>query len=271
MPHPFVNHQTISANMDCAQMSQHPLTNPSAATSDDDLQVHQPCDLVKCLRNCNQNSSSCSTTCSRGAGGHWKSCNAAGDSNGGLELCPDLSVHHLFSHNDYGCQMRQVRPGSAEDRRFRSKLGLDGNSDDVCADNSGGCSDIEVNRIVKAVDDVFESEIYGRTGDSSDKLEESDCNGEQSGVDGDEEEEELKPGEDDEGENAEDAGQDDGDSAQEGGEQKKFSKSYWRKQRRLRLKERLLAEKLLMESNPDLAAEEKESLRPQRGVKSKGE
>ncbi|KAK6973869.1 hypothetical protein BgiMline_025111 [Biomphalaria glabrata] len=54
------------------------------------------------------------------------------------------------------------------------------------------------------------------------------------------------------------------------GETKKFSKSYWRKQRRLRLKERLLAEKMLMENNPDMVAEEKESQRPTKGVKSKG-
>ncbi|KAH9488909.1 hypothetical protein Btru_058640 [Bulinus truncatus] len=54
-----------------------------------------------------------------------------------------------------------------------------------------------------------------------------------------------------------------------GGEQKKFSKSYWRKQRRLRLKERLLAEKMLMENNPNMVVEEKESQKPAKGVKSK--
>ncbi|XP_059161957.1 double-stranded RNA-specific adenosine deaminase-like isoform X2 [Physella acuta] len=58
-------------------------------------------------------------------------------------------------------------------------------------------------------------------------------------------------------------------SQDENGEQKKFSKSYWRKQRRLRLKERLLAEKMLMESNPDLVTEKEESQKPTKGVKSK--
>jgi hypothetical protein len=75
-------------------------------------------------------------------------------------------------------------------------------------------------------------------------------------------------GDDDDDDDEEDNANEDG--AQEGGEQKKFSKSYWRKQRRIRLKERLLAERMILENNPDLASEERENLKPQKGVKSKG-
>lgn len=53
----------------------------------------------------------------------------------------------------------------------------------------------------------------------------------------------------------------------ENSEPKKLSKSYWRKQRRLRLKERLLAERLLAETNPELT-ERSVKLRSQR-VKGK--
>ncbi|GFO33817.1 hypothetical protein PoB_006032200 [Plakobranchus ocellatus] len=55
-------------------------------------------------------------------------------------------------------------------------------------------------------------------------------------------------------------------------EPKKYSKSYWRKQRRLRLKERLMAEKLLMETDPDhkKSEDEKEAIKANKAVKSAG-
>lgn len=52
-------------------------------------------------------------------------------------------------------------------------------------------------------------------------------------------------------------------------EKRKFTKSYWRKQRRLRLKERLLAQKALMETNPELVPEERDQLKAARTVKIK--
>ena len=56
-------------------------------------------------------------------------------------------------------------------------------------------------------------------------------------------------------------------------EPKKYSKSYWRKQRRLRLKERLMAEKLNMETGPDhkKSEEEMDATKGNKAVKSAGE
>ena len=76
--------------------------------------------------------------------------------------------------------------------------------------------------------------------------------------------------EDNENAQTEEQSQIDQDGSENLGEKRKFTKSYWRKQRRLRLKERLLAQKTLMENDPDHVPEEKDNPKAVKAAKVKG-
>lgn len=227
---------------------------------------HQSCSLIKGLPNLrdrNQNSTCSSAGCVSDAA-EWRSSGAhltfpVNQNMRVPELDGDKSGDRLVIRQDELQQNEHFCEN--ESPNFRPSI--------CCFDKDGvdyeHMNDLDINGVADGTEDISNKVIvikYDTTGEVAEQSSASEDEGHMKQHDGLEEthgdESQYEPLEED------------GTQEEVAGEQRKFSKSYWRKQRRLRLKERLLAEKLLMESNPELCTDERESLKPQKGIKSKG-